>query len=103
MKREAKAKAARGITAAGMRRGLIVTQPKKKAGAALAELQEQLAKTARETARLLVQPGHESADVEALDCRAAALRELISAIQAQTSKAEPWELCRGYGGPLCGG
>ena len=73
------------------------------AGLALAELQERLAEIARETARLLVQPQHESADVEALDGRAAALREQISAIQPQTSSAEPVELRRGGSGLLSGG
>jgi chaperonin cofactor prefoldin len=85
-----------------MRRGLVVTQPKKRAGAALAELQEQLAEIARETARLLVQPKHDSADVEALDIRAETLRARIAAAEPQT-RAEPVELRRGFGGPLLSG
>jgi hypothetical protein len=67
--------------------------------AVLAELQEQLAEIARETARLLVQPRHDGADVQALDGRAAALRERISAIRARMSKPEPVELRRDFGGP----
>ncbi len=71
--------------------------------AALAELQEQLAEIARETARLLIQQKQDSADVEALDIRAAALRERIAAAQAQNERPEPVELRRGYGGPLLSG
>lgn len=67
--------------------------------AVLAGLQEQLAEIARATARLLVQPQHDGADVQALDGRAAALRERISAMHARMSKPEPVELCRGFGGP----
>lgn len=62
---------------------------------ALAELQEQLADVARDTARLLVQAQHDRADVQALDGRARALRERISTIQVQMSKAEPVELTAG--------
>ena len=69
----------------------------------VAELQEQLAEIARETARLLVQPMHDSADVEALDGRAAALRARIAAAQARNEIPEPVELRRGYGGPLVSG
>ena len=71
--------------------------------AVLAELQEQLAAIARETARLLVQPQHDSGDVAALDIRAAALRERIAAVQARNERPEPVELRRGYGGPLVSG
>lgn len=72
--------------------------------ATLVELQEQLASIARETARLLVQPRHDSAGVEALDRRAEVLRARIAAAQARPEAGDPVELRRGYGGsPPSGG
>ncbi|HEU4559860.1 MAG TPA: hypothetical protein VFS20_18570 [Longimicrobium sp.] len=69
----------------------------------LAELHEQLAEIARETARLLVQSQHDSTDVEALDLRAAALRARIAAARPRPENEEAIELRAGYGGSLLSG
>ena len=72
--------------------------------AALVELHEQLAEIARETARLLVQPRHDSAEVEALDIRAAALRAQVAAARTRPEQEEAIELRPGSGGsPLSNG
>ena len=63
----------------------------------LERLWDELAGIARETAALLIQPDHESADVAALDVRADALRARINAIQAQRRRPEPVELWWGMG------
>jgi len=69
----------------------------------LARLEDELAEVARETARLLVQPEHDPADMLALDIRAAALRRLIAAARPSAPEPEPVELWRGYGGLVSGG
>jgi hypothetical protein len=68
--------------------------------AALAGLHEELAEVARETARLLLDPEHDGADVLALDVRAEALRERIAALTRQPERGEPVELWRGGGALL---
>ena len=72
-------------------------------GAALTGLQEELAEVARETARLLLDPEHDGADVLALDLRAEALRKRIAALARQSDKPEPVELWRGGGALLVSG
>lgn len=72
-------------------------------GAALTGLHEDLAEVARETARLLLDPEHDGADVLALDVRAEALRRRIAALAPQPNRAEPVELRRGGGALLVSG
>lgn len=68
--------------------------------AAIAELEQELAKVARDTARLLLEPGHDTSDLRALEIRAAALRARITAAYRQTRSVEPVELRRSHGGAL---
>jgi hypothetical protein len=67
-------------------------------------LRDDLADVARETARLLLQPCHDEADLEALDIRAAALRRRIAEAESRLRAPEPVELRRpGGGAPLVSG
>ena len=72
-------------------------------GAARAGLQEELAEVARETARLLLDPAHDGADVLALDVRAEALRRRIAALTRKPDRGEPVELWRGGSALLVSG
>ena len=58
----------------------------------LEELWTELATIATITARLLLQPERDGADVEALDVHAAAVRKRIKEVQAQRRRPEPPEL-----------
>lgn len=69
----------------------------------LSGLQEELAEVARKTARLLLDPEHDGADVLALDVRAEALRRRVAALTCQPNKSEPVELWRGGGALLVSG
>ena len=71
--------------------------------AALSGLHEELAEVARETARLLLDPEHDGAEVLALDVRAEALRRQIAALTRQPDREEPVELWRGGGALLVSG
>lgn len=70
------------------------------AQAVLSGLHEELAEVARKTARLLLDPGHDGADVLALDTRAEALRAQIATLTVQPDRGEPVELWRGGGALL---
>jgi len=63
--------------------------------AALDRLWDELADVARDTARLLVQPDHDSAELLALDLRAQALRNRIRDTQPRRSQTEPVDLRNG--------
>ncbi|HET7228735.1 MAG TPA: hypothetical protein VFJ16_01900 [Longimicrobium sp.] len=49
----------------------------------VAALQEELAAVARKIARLLLQPGHDPAELAALDAQAAGLRARIREVEAR--------------------